>query len=81
MFPTSTPDARPARRHYPKRYVFLEHSCLAREMDRLSAPRTLITACISVHPVSVVGVGVTSPTAVAAGFFSRGLRVEGQSSP
>jgi hypothetical protein len=35
MFATSAPDARPARRHYPKRYVFLENSCLAREMDRL----------------------------------------------
>jgi hypothetical protein len=35
MFATSAPDARPPRRHYPKRYVFLEHSRLAREMDRL----------------------------------------------
>jgi hypothetical protein len=35
MFATSAPDARPAHRHYPKHYVFLENSCLAREMDRL----------------------------------------------
>ena len=35
MFATSAPDARPAHRHYPKHYGFLENSCLAREMDRL----------------------------------------------
>jgi hypothetical protein len=35
MFATSAPAARPARRHYPKRYAFLEHSRLARETDRL----------------------------------------------
>jgi hypothetical protein len=27
--------AGPARRHYPKHYTFLEHACMAREMDRL----------------------------------------------
>jgi hypothetical protein len=35
MFTTVASDARPARRHYPRRYTFLEHACLAREMDRL----------------------------------------------
>jgi hypothetical protein len=35
MFATPIPDTRQARRHYPKRYVFLEHSCMSREMDRL----------------------------------------------
>jgi hypothetical protein len=34
-FATSAPDARPARRDYPKHYLFLERACLAREMDRL----------------------------------------------
>jgi hypothetical protein len=31
----STHEARPARRDYPKRYAFLEDSCMAREMGRL----------------------------------------------
>jgi hypothetical protein len=31
----STQETRPARRRYPKRYRFLENSCMAREMDRL----------------------------------------------
>jgi hypothetical protein len=35
MFATAASGARPARRHYPKHYTFLEHACLAREMDRL----------------------------------------------
>jgi hypothetical protein len=35
VFATSAAHARPARRHCPKRYAFLENSCLAREMDRL----------------------------------------------
>lgn len=35
MLATLASDARPARRHYPKRYAYLEHACLAREMDRL----------------------------------------------
>ncbi len=35
MFLSSTPDARQPRQYYPKRYEFLEHSCMAREMDRL----------------------------------------------
>lgn len=35
MFATVASGARPARRHYPKRYTFLERACLAREMDRL----------------------------------------------
>lgn len=30
-----TPDERAPQRHYPKRYVFLEQACMAREMDRL----------------------------------------------
>jgi hypothetical protein len=34
MFLTSA-DARPARRHYPSRLSYLEHSCMAREMHRL----------------------------------------------
>ena len=29
------PGARPAHRHYPKRYAFLERSGMAREMERL----------------------------------------------
>ncbi len=33
---TPSPDASaPQRRHYPKRYGFLENSLMAREMDRL----------------------------------------------
>ena len=32
---SSTQDARPVRRDYPKRYTFLENACMAREMDRL----------------------------------------------
>lgn len=35
MFATLASNARPGRRHYPKRYAYLEHACLAREMDRL----------------------------------------------
>jgi hypothetical protein len=35
MFATPTADSRPARRHYPPRNNFLEHSCMAREMHRL----------------------------------------------
>jgi hypothetical protein len=35
MFTTGAADARRARRDYPKHYVFLEHACMAREMDRL----------------------------------------------
>ena len=31
----STQVDRPVRRDYPKRYAFLENSCMAREMDRL----------------------------------------------
>jgi hypothetical protein len=34
-FLASTADARPARRHYPSRLSYLEHSCMAREIDRL----------------------------------------------
>jgi hypothetical protein len=30
-----TPDVREPRRHYPRRYEFLERSCMAREMERL----------------------------------------------
>jgi hypothetical protein len=32
-WPTTT--GRRPRRHYPRRYGFLERSCMAREMDRL----------------------------------------------
>ena len=32
---SSRPGARPAHRHYPKRYAFLERSGMAREMERL----------------------------------------------
>jgi hypothetical protein len=32
---SSTQDARPVRRDYPKRYTFLENACMAREMGRL----------------------------------------------
>jgi hypothetical protein len=35
MLPTSTPGVRASRRDYPKRYSFLEHACMSREMDRL----------------------------------------------
>jgi hypothetical protein len=35
MVATPRPDGRPAHGYYPKRYVFLEHSCMAREMHRL----------------------------------------------
>ena len=35
MFATSTAHSRPARRHYPPRTDFLEHSRMAREMHRL----------------------------------------------
>ena len=35
MLPTSTPDVRASRGNYPKRYSFLEHACMSREMDRL----------------------------------------------
>ena len=35
MFATSTGHSRPARRHYPPRTDFLEHSRMAREMHRL----------------------------------------------
>jgi hypothetical protein len=35
MFLTSTPDHHQPPRHYPRRYGFLERSCLEREMDRL----------------------------------------------
>jgi hypothetical protein len=35
MFATSASNVRPARRVYPKRYLFLERACLGREMDRL----------------------------------------------
>ena len=31
----SWPGARPAHRHYPKRYAFLENSGMSREMERL----------------------------------------------
>ncbi|MFZ0905609.1 MAG: hypothetical protein WAN71_17435 [Mycobacterium sp.] len=31
----STQDGRQTRRDYPKRYAFLENSCMARAMDRL----------------------------------------------
>ena len=35
VFLNTTADARPARRHYPPRYGFLEDTRMAREMDRL----------------------------------------------
>jgi hypothetical protein len=35
MLLTSTPAVRASRRDYPKRYSFLEHACMSREMDRL----------------------------------------------
>jgi len=35
MFATSTAHARPARRHFPPRTDFLEHSRMTREMRRL----------------------------------------------
>jgi hypothetical protein len=35
MVATVASGAGPARRHYPKHYTFLEHACMAREMDRL----------------------------------------------
>jgi hypothetical protein len=35
MLLTSSPHGRQPRQYYPKRYEFLENSCLAREMDRL----------------------------------------------
>ena len=31
----ATQDDRPAPRHYPKRYSYLENACMAREMQRL----------------------------------------------
>ena len=34
-FVPATQDGRQARRDYPKRYAFLENSCMARAMDRL----------------------------------------------
>jgi hypothetical protein len=34
-FATSTPDARPTRRDCPRRYIYLENTRMAREMDRL----------------------------------------------
>ncbi|OBA81852.1 hypothetical protein A9W99_12900 [Mycobacterium sp. 1164966.3] len=35
MLATSTPEARPSRGAYPRRYSFLENACMSREMDRL----------------------------------------------
>jgi len=35
MLPRSTSDVPGSRRDYPKRYSFLEHACMSREMDRL----------------------------------------------
>lgn len=35
MFLTPTARPRPARRHYPSRYSYLEHALMAREMERL----------------------------------------------
>jgi hypothetical protein len=35
MVATVASGAGPARRRYPKHYTFLEHACMAREMDRL----------------------------------------------
>jgi hypothetical protein len=35
IFLTSAARPRPARRHYPPRYSFLEHALMAREMHRL----------------------------------------------
>jgi hypothetical protein len=35
MFQRSTADGVEPHRHYPKRYEFLERSCMGREMDRL----------------------------------------------
>jgi hypothetical protein len=35
MFAGSTVDGAGPHQHYPKRYQFLERSCLSREMDRL----------------------------------------------
>ena len=35
MLATSTPDVRASRGGYPRRYSFLEHACMSREMDRL----------------------------------------------
>lgn len=32
---TSTPDAQTGRRHYPKRYAFIEQASMARAMERL----------------------------------------------
>lgn len=35
LFATSTDASRPRPRHHPKRYEFLVHALMAREMDRL----------------------------------------------
>ncbi len=35
MLTTSTEESAPPRRHYPKRYGFLEKALMAREMERL----------------------------------------------
>ena len=35
MFPVSAQSSRPQQDDYPRRYEFLEHSLMAREMDRL----------------------------------------------
>ena len=35
IFRTSTADARPKQRYYPRRYSYLEHARMARELDRL----------------------------------------------
>ena len=35
MFQRSTADGVEPHQHYPKRYEFLERSCMGREMDRL----------------------------------------------
>jgi hypothetical protein len=35
MFPVSAQSSRPQQGDYPRRYEFLEHSLMAREMDRL----------------------------------------------
>ena len=35
MLRTSTADSQPARRHYPRRYTYLENALMSREMGRL----------------------------------------------
>lgn len=35
VFVSAAPAERPTRRHYPKRYAYLENACMARAMERL----------------------------------------------